>query len=53
MSEAGRAVGIIMGLMLLPIAIMLIWVGNFPRLTVSPQGIVARGAVGFSTVEVG
>jgi hypothetical protein len=46
------AVGIIFSLMMSPLAIFLFWMGNFPRLTVSPQGIVARGVVGFSTVEV-
>src|SRR3569833_249715 len=50
--NALMAVGFVFGLFMFPLAIFMIWMGNFPRLTVSPQGIVARGVVGFSTVDV-
>src|SRR3569623_844249 len=47
------AVGVVFGLFMFPLAIFMIWMGNFPRLLLSPQGINVRGVVGFSTVDVG
>lgn len=50
--DAMVGAGVVIGLIVFPFALLLLFFAFFPRLTISSAGIEVRGTVGFSTILV-